>query len=388
MKITPFTVNISDARLEDMRRRIRATSWPGDFANEEWRYGVEEKWLGAMAAYWADEYDWRATEAAINRFPNFMADIDGVPIHFIHLRSPRPNAIPLILTHGWPWTFWDWRYVIEPLANGEPGGPVFDVVVPSLPGYGLSAPLRTAGLGARQVATLWVKLMREGLGYDRFAAAGGDFGTIITGELGHGYPQHLIGVNLTTPALAGMDWYSFTREMYAPDEQWMIERTAATKLTIAGHMAVNVHDSQTIAYALADSPVGTAAWLWERRRAWSDCDDIIAYQGRDFLCDLASIYWLPNTVGSAMRIYAEHFRRDFLPLNDRKPMVPVPTGCMIAPKDLIFVPKTMAEKLVNLRRWTILERGGHFSPSEVPELVVAEYRTFFGALGQGNHQSH
>lgn len=373
-----FKIDIPEARLQDMKARLRATIWPGDIGNDDWKYGVNQDWLRDMVRYWAEDFDWRAQEGAMNRFSHFRTEIDGQIIHFMHLRSEREGAIPLILTHGWPWTFWDWQGVVELLSAGSPA---FDIVVPSLPGFAFSSPLQQTGIGVREVATMWVKLM-QGLGYDRFAAAGGDFGSMITTELGHAHSDHILGMHVTVPAVPAIDYFALTAADFSADEQWMAERNAEARPLITSHLAVHTTDPQTLAYALADSPVGTAAWIWERRRAWSDCDgDVIAHYGRDFLCTLASIYWLTNSIGSSLRIYKEHFSAGFPLLHYRKPSVPVPMGCALAPKELVLVPKAMIEERANLQRWTILPRGGHFSPSEVPDLLAAEYKAFFAGLG-------
>ncbi|MET0544705.1 MAG: epoxide hydrolase family protein [Caulobacterales bacterium] len=380
----PFKIEIPDARLVEMQKRLKATSWPGDFGNEDWRYGVEQEWLRSLAAYWADEYDWRKHETAMNALPQFKVNIDGVPIHFIHIKSGRPNSIPLLLTHGWPWTFWDWEGVIKNLSASK-DGPAFDIVVPSLPGVTFSSPLQTTGLNVRAIAKLWVRLMCEALGYDRFAAAGGDWGSLITAELGHAHPERLLGIHLTLVALPGVNHLSLAPQDFAEDEQWMLARNLEALPMITSHVTVQSSDPQTLAYALADSPVGTAAWIWERRRAWSDCGgDIIAYQGRDFLCTIASLYWLTNTIGSSMRIYKEHFSgaaglgMNWPLLNERSPMIPVPTGVAVAPKELALLPKALVARHSNLKRWQIMPKGGHFLPSEAPDLLAEEYRRFFG----------
>lgn len=389
MNITPFKIDIPEVLLEDMRRRLRSTRWADDFGNEQWAYGVERGWLEVMVKYWADDFDWRAQEAAINRFPQFKAVIDGVPIHFIHVKgkgAPGMKPMPLILTHGWPWTFWDWKDVIGPLsdpaAHGGDAADAFDVIVPSLPGYGFSEPLRTTGVSAARVAELWVKLM-AGLGHEKFAAAGGDWGAIVTAQLGHAHAEHLFGIYLTMARLPGVDPSTLKESDFAPDEAWVWGRLKEATPTIISHSAVHIHDPQTLAYALADSPVGTAAWLWERRRAWSDCGgDVVGKFGRDFLCTTASIYWLTNTIGTSFRLYNETFTRGWNLQHERKPSIPVPTGFGISPKELRMLPKSWCAERTNLQRWTVFPKGGHFAPAEHPEQVIPEYRAFFRALRQ------
>lgn len=385
MQAEPFEIAIPDARLDALRRRLRDTSFAEDFGNADWRYGVERGWLEDMVDYWANDFDWRAQEAAMNRFPHYRVTIDGVPLHFIHLRGKGPAPRPLILTHGWPWTFWDWKDVIAPLADpaahgGDPAD-AFDVIVPSLPGFAFSSPLRTTGIGVREIAPLWVKLMRDVLGYPRFAAAGGDWGALVTAELGHAFPDLLEGIYLNLPYTPGLSPLEITREAFAPAEAWMADRQAEAIPLITSHVAVHTRDPQTLAYALQDSPVGTAAWIWERRRAWSDCDgDVVGLFGRDFLCTTASLLWLTGTIGSSLRIYAEHFNRDWPVLNERRPVVPVPTAVAVAPKEVVMVPRAIMAERTNLQRWTLLPRGGHFAPAEQPAQVIEEYRAFFRGL--------
>lgn len=380
----PFRIAIPQERLDEMNRRLRSIEWPGDFGNEDWSYGVEQEWLRDMAAYWADAFDWRAQEEAMNAFPHFRVVIDGVPIHFVHLRSSRPNAIPLILTHGWPWTFWDWGRIIRMVADQPEAGPAFDLVVPSLPGVAFSSPLRTPGLNVRAVAKLWVRLMRDVLGYEKFAAAGGDWGALITAELGHACPEHLLAIHLTLVAFPEVNMLAIDNSDYAPDEAWMLARNAEALGHITSHIAVQAIDPQTLAYGLADSPIGTAAWIWERRRNWSDCDgDLIASHGRDFLCATASLYWLTNTIGTSFRIYKETFNgmaMDWPRLHDRLPSIPVPTGVAVAPKEVVLMPRATAEREADIRRWQMMARGGHFLPAETPEALLAEYRAYFGEV--------
>lgn len=382
IKVEPFTIDIPGEKVADLRRRLRSVNWAPDFGNADWRYGVERNWLQDLTHYWAESFDWRAQEAEMNRFPHFKADIDGVPIHFIHIRSGAPDAVPIILSHGWPWTFWDWKDVIEPLAFPERFGgsseDAFDVVVPSLPGYVFSSPLRSTGIGAREIAALWKKLMCDVLGYECFAAAGGDWGGIVTSELGHCFPDIVTAISLFTPSALGVNRFAIEPEDFGPDEEWAAQRWIVGRELVKSHVAVHTHDPQTLAYALCDSPVGTASWIWERRRSWSDCDgDLVALHGRDFLCATASLYWLTDTAGTALRIYAEQLRNPWKPVNDRPLTVSVPTSLAVPPKDVAMMPRAIIEQRLNLQRYTILERGGHFVPSEQPDSVVGEIRAFF-----------
>lgn len=385
MRPEPFRLHIDDARLDEMNRRLRATSWADDFGNADWEYGVERSWLEEMVRYWRDDFDWRAQEAAMNRFEHFRVVVDGVPLHFLHARGRGPDPKPLVLTHGWPWTFWDWKDVIprlvDPAAYGGDPRASYDVVVPSLPGVAFSKPLTTTGIEPRRIAALWVRLMRDVLGHARFGAVGGDWGAQVTSELGIVHPDLVSGVHLTMPILPGVDGRYLPADAYAPDEQWMVARRDEAMPLIASHITVHSHDPQTLAYALADSPVGTAAWIWERRRAWSDCGgDVAALFGRDFLCTTASLYWLTNTIGSSLRIYKETFNPKRRPEKRTDFRVKTPVALTVAPKELAYMPRKMAESMCDLRRWTVLPRGGHFAPSEQPEAIANEIRAFFGGL--------
>ncbi len=381
----PFTVAVDQADLDDLHRRLATVRWPEDAGNDDWTYGVERGWLQEMVAYWRDRYDWRATEAAMNELPQWRVELDGIPIHYVHVRGTGPNPMPIVVTHGWPWTFWDMRHLIGPLtdptAHGGDPADSFDVIVPSLPGFGFSTPLRTTGVNVRRVAQLWSRLMTEVLGYERFAAYGGDWGAIVTAELGHAHPERLIGVDMSLAVIPGVSRATVPAADWAEDERWMVARAAESERLIRSHVVVHTHDPQTLAYALADSPVGTAAWLWERRRAWSDCDgDVLRVFDRDELCTLASVYWLTGTIATSLRLYFDHFNGGWPVVHDRTPTIGVPTGFSIFPRDVVFLPRAVAERTTDLRRWTVMPRGGHFGPAEQPSLMVDELRAMFRPL--------
>jgi pimeloyl-ACP methyl ester carboxylesterase len=383
----PFTVHVADEVLDDLRYRLEHTRWPGDFANEDWRYGANRAYLEDFVDYWAHDFDWRAAEAAINAFANFRTEIDGVPIHFIHEEGKGPNPIPLVLTHGWPWTFWDLNAVIRPLADpaahgGDPAD-AFHVVVPSLPGYGFSTPLAVPGVSSITTADLWHTLMTEVLGYRRYGAQGGDWGAIVSGQLGHKYADELYGVHLTLPALPGPDakWTSITAADYGPGEEGWHDRYRAKWDSTTVHMSAHSRAPQTLAYAFNDSPVGLAAWIIERRRAWSDCGgDIEKRFTKEFLATTLTIYWVTESIGTSMRYYWERAHAHWQASHDRKPTVQAPTGIAVFPGELVLMPRKMAERGANLVHWTIQPQGGHFAPAEVPDLVVNDVREFFRPL--------
>jgi pimeloyl-ACP methyl ester carboxylesterase len=388
MNPQPYTVAIADADLQDLRDRLSSTRWADDFGNADWRYGVERGWLEEMIRYWRDDYDWRAQERAINELPQFLVTIDGVPLHFVHIKGKGPSPMPLLLIHGWPWTFWDFRALISPLVDpalhgGNPAD-AFDLIIPSLPGHGFSMPLATTGLDIPSHARMFATLMHDVLGYRRYAVGGGDWGAAISNWMAHACPEQVIGIFASIPFFPGLDLAALTPATFAPDEQWMLDRRTESLPSVTSHFTVHSIDPQTLAYALVDSPVGTAAWLWERRRSWSDCGgDLLGAYDRDFLCTLASIYWLTRTIGTSLRTYWEHARAGGLPmapLDSRKPAIEVPAGYAIGPKEVMLVPRALVAENTNLQRWNLLPRGGHFSFAEQPDLMTEELRAFFRPL--------
>lgn len=381
MDAREFHISIPQDELDDLRKRLLNTRWPNEPGGDE-RYGAPRAFLEPLLEYWRDEYEWRTVEAEMNAFQHYIADIDGVPVHFMRATGPGLNPVPVVLTHGWPWTFWDYRDLAIALTNvaQDTPGITFDVIVPSLPGYGFSVPLHRTGVDVATVANLWTKLMRDVLGYQRFGACGGDWGGFVTGHLGHAYPEHLIGVYLTFPLIPGrFGRYAPEPTEYAPDEQWMLERMKDSRKSTEAHVAVHRRDARTLAYAMADSPAGLAAWLWWRRHLWCDGDATEVF-GIDDLCTLASLYWFNTSFASAIRIYAEQFTKPPVLTHSRQTTIEVPTGFGIFPGDLLFTPKSVAQRHTNLHRWTVFERGGHFAPAEQPALVAQELRAFFGGI--------
>jgi pimeloyl-ACP methyl ester carboxylesterase len=383
--VSPFEISIPEDTLDDLVGRLRRTRFAEDFGNEDWSFGVPGSYLRALVEHWVSQFEWRAQEAAMNQFAHYRADLDGVPIHFVHERGHGPAPMPLILTHGWPWTFWDYGQLIGPLANpeafgGDPGD-AFDVIVPSLPGTAFSSPLTVTGIGVLGTADLWLKLMRDTLGYDRFAAAGGDSGAFVTARLGHTYPHAIIGIHLNFPATATMAALGSIRpEDYSPEEMQYSAGSPRSRGT-AAHMAVHVDDPQTLAWAMNDSPAGLAAWMVERRRNWSDCEgDVERRFSKDQLLTSVSLYWLTGTFHTSVRFYAESFRTPWPLAHDRLPPIEAPTAVAVFPGELLRVPRRFMQRQANLMRWTVMPRGGHFAPAEEPQLMVEDIRAFFRDL--------
>ena len=382
----PFEIAIDDAALADLHDRLARTRFVDDFANDDWSYGVGRDYLEELVTYWRDEFDWRAVEAEMNAYEHHRVVLDDLPIHYLTAPGNGPAPLPLILSHGWPWTFWDFHKVIGPLSDpGAHGGDpadAFDVVVPSLPGYGFSSPLRTAGVTPAVIADLWDRLMHDVLGYDRFGAQGGDWGASVTARLGHAHADHLVGVHLSLPAFITLDPRMVGPDEFGPGEEDWYEKTRRKRKTIDADMTVHRRDPQTLAAALNDSPAGLAAWIVERRRSWSDCGgDVERRFTKDDLLTTVSIYWFTQTFHTSARLYAEMFRgATMMPVHDRTPEVEAPTGIAVFPEDVFLVPRSVAAERTDLRRWTVMPRGGHFAPMEEPELLVEDVRAFFRPL--------
>jgi pimeloyl-ACP methyl ester carboxylesterase len=384
--VSSFEISIPQGALDDLGDRLRRTRFAEDFGNDDWSFGVPSAYLRALVDHWVSDFDWRTQEAAMNQFAHYRADIDGIPIHFVHQPGCGPAPMPLVLTHGWPWTFWDYERLIGPLSDpaafGGDARDAFDVVVPSLPGTAFSSPLRSTGIGIVATADLWLRLMRDTLGYSRFAAGGGDSGAFVSARLGHGYPDHVIGIHLNFPATVTMAALGSVRpEDYSPEEQrWLTDSPPQARGTTA-HMAVHVEGPQTLAAAMNDSPAGLAAWMVERRRNWSDCEgDVERRFTKDQLLTTVSLYWLTGTFHTSVRFYAESFRRPWSLAHDRLPPIEVPTAVAVFPRELVRVPRQFMERQANVVRWTIMPRGGHFAPAEEPELMVEDLRAFFRVL--------
>jgi pimeloyl-ACP methyl ester carboxylesterase len=382
----PFRIAVPDAEVEDLRDRLRATRWVGDPGNDDWRYGTNEQALAELCHTWAEGFDWRAQEAVINELPQYRVVLDDVPIHFVHVRGRGvrggPPPVPIVLTHGWPWTFWEYHAVIGPLADPAAHGcdpaDAFDVVVPSLPGFAWSTPLTVTGVNSQRTADLWARLMTEVLGYERFAAHGGDWGALVTANLAHAHAPLLIAAHESLPGFVDLDYGAIGPDDFGPEEAGRWEQHVSASRATSSHMAVHCTDPQSLAYALNDSPVGLAGWMLERRRAWSDCGgDVESAFSRDFLLTTLSIYWYSQSIGSSLRFYYENFATPWERRHDRVPAMDAPTAFAVFPRDVLQVPRRMAERHANVVRWTTMPRGGHFAPSEAPDLLVDDLRATF-----------
>jgi pimeloyl-ACP methyl ester carboxylesterase len=375
----PFRIDVPQADLDDLRGRLARTRWPDELPGVGWSYGVSKRYLVELVEHWRVGYDWRKHQARLNQVPQFTTEIDGQTVHFLQLRSPEPDATPLIVTHGWPSTVYDFLDVLGPLTDprshgGDPAD-AFHVVAPSVPGFGFSGPTRQTGWGVGRIARAWAELMRR-LGYDRYGAQGGDFGSIVSPELGRIDPEHVLGVhvnalaNAATPTDPGeLDSLSEAeREQARQNQAWWYGRSGyATQMSTR---------PQTLAYALNDSPAGQLAWNLE----WFvDYDPTATEQtpiDHDAILTNVTIFWLTGTAGSAARLYLEAGAEAW---GQRPAPSPVPTGVACFPGDHAI--RGLAELSNTVTHWTRHPRGGHFASLQAPDLLVADIREFFRGLG-------
>lgn len=397
--VSEFTVKIPQDVLDDLKDRLRRTRFSVDFANDDWEYGFNNDYLRELVTYWAEEYDFRAVESQLNELKHFTTEIDGVPLHFIHEKGKGPNPTPLLLHHGWPWTFWDYRKVIGPLTDpaaygGDPNQS-FDVVLCSLPGFGFSGPLTKPGVNFHVTADLEHTLMTEVLGYERFGTAGGDWGALIVAQLGHKYPDSIIGlyshlpIQLShylsehvdvPPGIAYSGGLPETSE-YGEDEQGWAQQNSDFFDKESGYGFLQLSKPQTIGVALADSPAGQLAWINEKRRGWADTGgDIESVWTKDDLITAATLYWVTNTGATSARYYKEALLNPWQRSHDRYPVVEAPTALSVFPADVLLMPHNWSKKYYNLQQYRVHDKGGHFAPYELPDVFLDDVRTFFQAL--------
>jgi len=371
--VRPFRIEVPEADLVDLRDRLLRTRWPEAETVDDWSQGIPLAYTRELCDYWATTYDWRATEARLNAVPQFVTELDGLDIHFLHLRSPHPGALPLVLTHGWPGSVVEFEKVLgpltDPVAHGGDAADAFDVVVPSLPGYGFSGKPAATGWTVGRTAAAWAVLM-DRLGYDRYGAQGGDWGAMVTAALGHLDPGHLAGIHLNMPLAApgSFDVSDLTATEVAALESFTEHRRWGT-----GYSKEQSTRPQTVGYGLVDSPAGQAAWIVEKFWAWSDCDGHPEHVfTRDELLDNVMLYWLPAAAASSARLYWESFVRPGFE------EVAVPTGCSVFPKEIMRMSRRWAAtRFTDIRYWNEPDRGGHFAAFEQPATFVDEVRAFF-----------
>ena len=374
--LEPFRIEIPESALDDLHERLVRTRLPEQIPDAGWDYGMELGYLTELLAYWRDEYDWRRAEARLNAFDHFLTEIDSTRVHFLHARSPEPDALPLIVTHGWPGSIVEFLDIIGPLsdprAHGGDPQDAFHVVCPSIPGYAFSGPTHERGWNSGRVANAFVELM-AGLGYSRYGAQGGDWGGMISTQIGLADPEHVAGVHLNLaiafpPADLDMSTLSEAeRDSLASLDHYQRDEN--------GYARIQGTRPQTIGYALDDSPAGLAAWIVEKFRAWTDCGGHVERcLTKDVMLDNIMLYWLTGTAHSAGRLYYEIEHGGRAAPNER---VEVPVGVAAFPKEVLRFPRSWAELRYNVVRWTDMPRGGHFAALEQPELLVDDVRSFF-----------
>jgi epoxide hydrolase len=370
--VRPFRIDVPDEVLDELRDRLAHTRWPEAEPVDDWSQGAPLAWIQDMCSYWGNEYDWRTREALLNRFDQFVTTIDGLDIHFIHQRSPHAEALPLVITHGWPGSIVEFHKVIDPLTDptrhGGDASDAFHVICPTLPGFGFSSKPTTTGWGVERIADAWAQLMAR-LGYDRYFAQGGDWGSAVTRAIGAQDPEHCAALHITLamgtrPRLDGDP---------SPEEQRAMKGAEYYSTWDSGYSKQQATRPQTLGYGLADSPSGQAAWILEKFWAWTDCDghpeNIL---NRDELLDNVMMYWATNSATSSARIYWESFGKG------RAVNVSVPVGVAVYPKEIVApVRSWMEADYPNIVHWAEQPKGGHFAAFEQPDLFVDDVRTCF-----------
>ncbi len=379
MDVRPFTIAIEDSVLEDLQKRLADTRWPDEIPNTGWDYGSNLGYLKELVEYWRTKFDWRAQEAKLNAFNHFKSEVDGLDIHFIHEKGKGPNPIPLIITHGWPSCFFEMTKIIpllaDPASHGGDAADSFDVVAPSLPGFGFSDHAQERGMEVQRVAGMWNKLMTQNLGYPKFAAQGGDIGSGVTARLGFAHSDTLFGIHLTfitrpTPYMGPGS------KPVTDAEQALITQRDKWFADEGGYNHIQGTKPQTLAYGLNDSPVGLAAWIVEKYRTWSDCGgDVEKSYTKDELLTIVTIYWVTQTISSSTRMYFENQKNLWTMEKDQK--VPAPAGMAMFPQEISKPPREWGERSYDVRRWTELTSGGHFAALEEPQQLAEEVSAFF-----------
>ncbi len=375
MSVQSFQIKVPQQVLVDLRERIERTRWPDEIMSSGWNYGANLAYMKELAEYWLNKFDWRKTENGINAYPNFIAEIDGYKVHFLHIRGRGRKSIPLIITHGWPGSFLEMMKLIPLLTNNP--DLTFDLVIPSLIGYGFSQKVTAPGCNIHFMGDLWCKLMKE-LNYEKFGAQGGDFGSGVSTALALQYPQYVIGLHLNniegyySPYLPAGESLTEEETQFEKDDHDWYDREGAYSHQ-QGTKAL------TLAYGLNDSPIGLCAWIIEKFYGWADCKgDIENVFTKDELLANVTLYWVTETIHSSIRLYNESRK---VPLHfERADFVRVPVGIARFPLEDPFPPRKYVERGFNIQHWTDMPAGGHFASMEQPELLAEDIREFFRRL--------
>lgn len=380
-EIEEFRIDIPQADLDDLADRLAGTRWPSSLPGPAWERGVPVSYLRELAEYWRGGFDWRAQEARLNTWPQYITQIDGQKIHFLHVRSPEPGATPLLLLHGWPGSVVEFIRVIGPLsdprAHGDASAPAFDLVIPSLPGFGFSGPVTEPGWGSRRMAAALAELMRR-LGYQRYGAQGGDYGAFVGPDLGRVDPQHVIGIHVNAATMGFIPFGDIPEQDQATFTDLEKQRVQRLQNYLAegnGYFQIQSTRPQTLSYGLTDSPAGQLAWIVEKFKEWTNSGHALpedAIPRDDILADI-SVYWFTGTAGSAANMYYETMHSGDWPTPSG-----VPTGVAVFAEDIAI--RRYAEGANNIVHWSEFETGGHFAALETPGLLVQDIRAFFASL--------
>lgn len=376
--IQPFTIDVPEAVLVDLRARLEKTRWP-DEVGSDWQYGTDLGYLQALCEYWRTRYDWRANEAALNRLEHFTTEIEGRTLHFIHQRSPHEDALPLVMTHGWPGSIAEFTGIIpmltEPEKFGGSAADAFHMICPSIPGFAFSDAPRTPGFDLKRVAEGHIELMAR-LGYERYGVQGGDMGSPVSTWTAVLAPERVVGLHLTL-VFAGFPKHKEDPfEGVTDEEKAILEERRAYMAEGTGYQAIQGTRPQTLGYGLNDSPAGLAAWIAEKFQSWMDCHgDIENSITRDELLTNIMLYWITGCITSSARYYYESRHVHNNPHEHGR--IATPTGCTMFPGELYQPPRAWVEELFDVRHWTRQPAGGHFAALEKPELLAADLREFF-----------
>jgi len=375
--VKPFRIHISDEILSDLLERLERTRWPDEIPNAGWTYGTDLAYLKALVTYWHDQFNWRKQEIELNRFCQYVVPLAGIDLHFVHEPGRGPNPMPLLISHGWPGSVLEFHKLIPMLTDPEQFGAdpadSFTVVAPSLPGYTFSFKPNQQRFSAEQIAHVFAQLMTDVLGYQNFGAQGGDWGAFVTSRLACDVPNRLYGIHLNFLAVPRDP--TAHKNPTEEERQYLEELNRFIKEEI-GYQWIQGTKPQTLSYGLTDSPAGLAAWIVEKFYAWSDCrGDLDACFGRDTILTNIMLYWATGAIGSSFWPYYARLHGPWPVSKDRR--IEVPTGYVEFPKEILRPPRSVAEKVYNIQRWSVKQQGGHFAALEQPEVLADEIRAFF-----------
>ncbi len=378
--IAPFRIEVPDEVLRDLAERLARTRFPDEVPDTGWEYGANLAYMKELVDYWRNRYDWRPHEAELNRFPQFHVEIDGLDLHFIHAPGRGPNPKPLLLSHGWPGSICEFTRIIpmltDPAAHGGDPNHSFTVIAPSLPGYGFSGHPRTRAINIQAIAEIFHTLMTAALGFPRYCAQGGDWGSAITSRLGEVHGDRLYGIHLNLLFVGGRR--DQASELTSEEKVFLADMDHFRREE-SGYQWIQGTKPQTLAYGLNDSPAGLAAWIVEKFRTWSDCGGTLdSALSKDQVLTNIMVYWITQTINSSTRLYYEARHHPWRP--DASGRIETPTAAAIFPREILKPPRAWAERAFNIQRWTVMPVGGHFAAMEQPKLLADDIRAFFGPM--------